>query len=76
MKSPSYLLVYMKQLQVKEELMCDINEESLTYLSGIRSLKSGFNYLTNYCVVRSGFLHIKKHLELKHITKRRPKNTF
>ena len=29
MKNPSYLLAYMKQLQAKEELMCDINEESL-----------------------------------------------
>jgi hypothetical protein len=48
----------------------------LIYLSGIRSYKSGFNYLTNYCVVRSDFLHIKKNLELKHITERRPLNTF
>ena len=44
----------MKQLQAKEEVMCDINEEPL--LSGIRSHKSGFNYLTNYCYVQAFYI--------------------
>ena len=38
--------------------------------------KIGSEIVGNYCVVRSDFLHIKKNLELKHITERRPLNTF
>ena len=54
--------------------MCDINGEvPLIYLSRIRSFKSGFNYLTNHCVVSSGFFFVlqKSTLSYMHITERR-----